>query len=588
MGVNVASLEALPVLPEDTSDTPTGTYVVKSDFEEHSIESEDNQFHYETWFQTPPLDAETIKKIHSVQLFAESHDQGWVSDANGGTWTWFELAIMENPLATVPKSKDGVTLAWSSHRNFLAEAEYDWIAGAKFGPNHDMFRLLEDGNVIAVRLAVRFAAWEIHARSGYLKIELGETIEREPLSYGNVVSSINAVQNIFQEVNSSMQTMEIAQVSQDFFTAGRMGSSEKAPLRVLSLDGGGVRGIAALMLLDTVMKKAHPGKKPYEVFDIIGGTSTGGFIAVMLGRMKMDITECIKYYNKFMKVVFPEQGYWEKKGQAIKAAWSGEKWDAAPLEKVIKDLILEKIGDPDKTLLLDPKKQDSSSGCRVFLMAVNKDGANNHAPVTLRSYELKDPLEKPDLANIKLWEACRATSAAPTYFLPLTVGSYTFLDGGLQANNPLGWLWNETLAVFGPTRPVNCFLSIGTGTAKSETLPDATASNVIGLAKGMASIATNTEMVNILFRSLINAFSPKPTEKKYWRFNIGDGCPDYVLQDDGTYKWVYLEKREEMSLGELDDVAAMDNTIKATQAYIKLEGASLMIKECAVSLAAVA
>ncbi|KAK3353854.1 patatin-like phospholipase [Lasiosphaeria hispida] len=263
----------------------------------------------------------------------------------------------------------------------------------------------------------------------------------------------------------------------------------------------------------------------------------------MLKRMKMDITECIKYYNNFMKVVFLEQGYWGKKGQAIKAAWGGEKWDAAPMEKVIKDLIREKIGDPDKRSMTPRSRtpvQDAG-----FLMAVNKDGANNHAPVTLPRR--------------------RTAGQQPSRLV----------------------LWNETLAVFGPTRPVNFFLSIGTGTAKSEALPDATASNFIGLATGIASIAINTEMVNILFRSLINAFSPKPTEKKYWRFKIGDGCPDYVLQEDGTYKWVYLEKREEMSLGELDDVAAMDNTIKATQAYIKLEGASLMIKECAVSLAAV-
>jgi patatin-like phospholipase/acyl hydrolase len=60
----------------------------------------------------------------------------------------------------------------------------------------------------------------------------------------------------------------------------------------------------------------------------------------------------------------------------------------------------------------------------------------------LRSYT--NPLQKPELPEIKLWEAARATSAAPSYFAPLTVQatpttSYTFLDGGLQANNPLGW-----------------------------------------------------------------------------------------------------------------------------------------------------
>jgi patatin-like phospholipase/acyl hydrolase len=43
------------------------------------------------------------------------------------------------------------------------------------------------------------------------------------------------------------------------------------------------------------------------------------------------------------------------------------------------------------------------------------------------------------LVNMKLWQAARATSAAPAYFKPLQVNGYTLVDGGLGANNPLGW-----------------------------------------------------------------------------------------------------------------------------------------------------
>lgn len=70
-------------------------------------------------------------------------------------------------------------------------------------------------------------------------------------------------------------------------------------------------------------------------------------------------------------------------------------------------------------------------------MAINQTGSNNHAPVLFRSYT--NPLEGSEIPSIKLWEAARATSAAPSYFTPLKVGDYTFLDGGLQANSPLGW-----------------------------------------------------------------------------------------------------------------------------------------------------
>jgi patatin-like phospholipase/acyl hydrolase len=70
-------------------------------------------------------------------------------------------------------------------------------------------------------------------------------------------------------------------------------------------------------------------------------------------------------------------------------------------------------------------------------MAVRRDAANNRGPVFLRSY--KNPQEMSELPDIKLWEAARATSAAPAYFAPIQVGKYELIDGGLGANNPLGW-----------------------------------------------------------------------------------------------------------------------------------------------------
>ena len=57
--------------------------------------------------------------------------------------------------------------------------------------------------------------------------------------------------------------------------------------------------------------------------------------------------------------------------------------------------------------------------------------------VFLRSYT--NPLDPSLIPNIKLWEAARATSAAPYYFEPIKVGKYELVDGGLGANNPLGW-----------------------------------------------------------------------------------------------------------------------------------------------------
>ena len=71
------------------------------------------------------------------------------------------------------------------------------------------------------------------------------------------------------------------------------------PLRILSLDGGGVRGISSLYILKEIMRQIarehaenNPeapeiSPRPCEYFDLICGTSTGGLIALMLGRLRM-------------------------------------------------------------------------------------------------------------------------------------------------------------------------------------------------------------------------------------------------------------------------------------------------------------
>jgi patatin-like phospholipase/acyl hydrolase len=74
---------------------------------------------------------------------------------------------------------------------------------------------------------------------------------------------------------------------------------EDSPLRILSLDGGGVRGISSLYILKEIMaqlfrqqafnrpNKPRSNLRPCDVFDMICGTSTGGLIALMLGRLEM-------------------------------------------------------------------------------------------------------------------------------------------------------------------------------------------------------------------------------------------------------------------------------------------------------------
>jgi patatin-like phospholipase/acyl hydrolase len=75
--------------------------------------------------------------------------------------------------------------------------------------------------------------------------------------------------------------------------------STEQGLRLLALDGGGVRGLVSLLILQRLMHLMNPEQppRPCEVFDLIAGTSTGGLIAIMLGRLRMDVSSCIRAYR---------------------------------------------------------------------------------------------------------------------------------------------------------------------------------------------------------------------------------------------------------------------------------------------------
>lgn len=127
-------------------------------------------------------------------------------------------------------------------------------------------------------------------------------------------------------------------------------------IRLLALDGGGVRGLSSLMILQSLMSTIDPENppKPCDYFDMIGGTSTGGLIAIMLGRLRMTVDECIDAYVRLSRDVF------QKKSHRVKI--NGEmrgRFDTTALEQVV-GAILAQTGHSKDALL-----KDDSATCRV-------------------------------------------------------------------------------------------------------------------------------------------------------------------------------------------------------------------------------
>ncbi|KAH8881049.1 FabD/lysophospholipase-like protein, partial [Thozetella sp. PMI_491] len=514
-----------PDLPTDNQALAAGRYKI-SEGSAAYVGAVDSEIKSKVWFRSPRLSRDLIDRLSGIQLFASSHDQGKADDVSAGLWTWIELVLLQDEHAEDPIQEDGIELAWRSHRNRPLSDDFSWNDGKVFSVDSDMLRFLKEGNTIGVRICARFPGWQLWVREALILFDISkDTVERsEPPRYGQILSQVNAIKNAIDEVNHHNDApFKPKLATQVTLQADALKSEEETPLRVLSLDGGGVRGFSTLLILQAILDKAATGKKPFELFDLIGGTSTGGLIAIMLARLKMSVSDCLDNYKSLMSTVFVNKApFFSINPWAATLFGQGYLYDSAPLENAIKDVV-KKAGLDSEVLLNVP---GDTGGCKAFVLAVRKDATNNRAPVFLRSY--LNPGKELELPGVKLWEAARATSAAPSYFPPIKVGDTELVDGGLAANNPLGWLWTEVATVFTPGRSTDCFLSIGTGMASNAALsdlkfsvldPKGSAKAAMDFGMGLVSAATNSESTNVLFRVLLNEFAPKVRSPKYFRFN---------------------------------------------------------------------
>jgi predicted acylesterase/phospholipase RssA len=130
-------------------------------------------------------------------------------------------------------------------------------------------------------------------------------------------------------------------------------------IRLLALDGGGVRGLSSLMILQNLMSTIDPDSppKPCDYFDMIAGTSTGGLIAIMLGRLRMTVDECIVAYTSLSNKVFEKKRHRSK----INGQLQG-RFDAAALEQAVKQILVDN-GHDEEALL----KDSSDGACKVYV-----------------------------------------------------------------------------------------------------------------------------------------------------------------------------------------------------------------------------
>lgn len=183
-------------------------------------------------------------------------------------------------------------------------------------------------------------------------------------------------------------------------------------------------------------------------------------------------------------------------------------------------------------------------------------------PRRLRSYHVRS---NPGYEGCTIWEAARATTAAPTYFKSISIGpdnarKEDFIDGGVGCNNPIQQILDEVRAAFGAERFVSCVISIGTGIPKVTDLKKSTTLTKIipiNAINALAKVATECQNAS---REVGNRFKDVPDF--YFRFNVEQGLQDTEMDEWENQNDVVVHTRAYL----LDASESVDKAVKALHA----------------------
>lgn len=332
--------------------------------------------------------------------------------------------------------------------------------------------------------------------------------------------------------------------------------SKKHQFKILSIDGGGIRGIIPCRILQFIENQTGPISKS---FDLIAGTSTGGIIALGLskpnamGRNAYSAAQLLRLYTDLGKIIFEkrhEKSWWDKFLSRLDDELDTIKEHAfnhAGLEKILSETFGE--------------TQLSKAITNVLITTYEIQKGKTF-------YFQSRLAKKNSTENILMKEIARSTSAAPTYFTPSVVKydgkDQAFVDGGVFANNPsiLAYgeakeLWKQRGALaFDPqvTPDDNdlpfLMLSIGTGDSQ------------YGISLEDAKTWQTQDWIKPLLNSV---FMRSVSESTH--FTMQHLLPDYT---DKTPRYIRLnpvipEENSEMSDASPENIAALT---KIAEEYI--------------------
>ncbi|WP_265015340.1 patatin-like phospholipase family protein [Wolbachia endosymbiont (group B) of Camptogramma bilineatum] len=282
---------------------------------------------------------------------------------------------------------------------------------------------------------------------------------------------------------------------------------------ILSVDGGGIRGIIPAIILAEIESRT---KKPIsQIFDLMAGTSTGGIIVAGLcksNKLQYSANDLVELYQEYGAYIF-QASLWRK---SIASWLSGSQYSYKNMEFILNKYFGEStMADIASNLLLT--SYDIHNNCEFFFKSWKEE-------------------------NIKLKDALRATTAAPTYFTPkrlkISQTERVLIDGGVFANNPAACAYASAKRLFLNDDIV--LVSIGTGrTDRSIEYVNSRRFGKIGWVK---------PLLNVMFAS-------------------GLDCVDYQLEQVIDDKYMRIQSQLQVASAEMDDITPQN--IKCLQQEAK-------------------
>lgn len=229
----------------------------------------------------------------------------------------------------------------------------------------------------------------------------------------------------------------------------------KKKFKILSIDGGGIRGLYPATILKElearIQEEKGEGTQLYEYFDLICGTSTGGIIAlaISLGMKASDIQSL--YYEYAGEIFGRKRGFWKS---IFKSKYSTESLEKLLVQKFgsITSDDITRLGHA-KTRVCIPTFWGETGSCQLLKTSHHENLVNDY--------------------KIPAVQVALATSAAPTYFKP-SVFDYSDLSGGNchEINKIDGGIFSNNPTLLGILEGTHCLdipiediavLSLGTG-----------------------------------------------------------------------------------------------------------------------------